>query len=339
MRAWDELVPGSRSSERPASGSEEGRRPIAADGGAPADHDHPHPHQRSEPGERPFLGIVGAGRVGTALGVAFARAGWPVHAVASRDPGRRARFVELVGGPVRGFSEATALVDEVELIFLCVPDDAIGTLAGELRLYAGQALVHTSGALGAEVLEPAMAAGTQAGGFHPLVSFADVERSVTALHGATIVLEGDDQLVDLLARMTDAIGAAPARLRPGTKAAYHAAAVLSAGGLVALLDAIAELGRVAGLDEDDSLAVYGRLMEQTLANARALGIGEALTGPVSRGDVGTLVRHLEAIAEHAPAALPLYRSAAAREVELALARGSIDAPGAERLRRALASTG
>ena len=155
-------------------------------------------------------------------------------------------------------------------------------------MYSGQAMIHTSGALGAEVLAPAMAAGTQIGAFHPLVAFADTERAVAALHGATVAIEGDDQLAAMLADMAEAIGATPVRLAPGSKAAYHAAAVLAAGGFVALLDAIAELGRVAGLDEAGSLAIYGPLIEGTLGNARALGIRAALTGPMTRGDVGTL---------------------------------------------------
>jgi predicted short-subunit dehydrogenase-like oxidoreductase (DUF2520 family) len=297
--------------------------------------DHTHPHVRSGPDQIPSTGIIGAGAVGTALGVALHRAGWPIAAVASRDPQRRERFRDLVPG-TRSFGEATALLDEVELVILSVPDDALTALAGELRMYSGQAMVHTSGALGAEVLEPAMAAGTQIGSFHPLVAFADLERSVEALRGATVAIEGDEQLLALLARMAETVGADPVRLRPGTKAAYHAAAVLAAGGFVALLDAIAELGRVAGLDEPASLEVYGRLAEQTLGNARALGIRSALTGPMTRGDIGTLRRHLATLAEHAPDALPLYRAAAAREIDLALQRGSIDAVVAGSLREALA---
>ena len=117
-----------------------------------------------------------------------------------------------------------------------------------------------------------MAAGTQVGSFHPLVAFADLERAVAALHGATIAIEGDDQLRRPARRHGRGLGARPVRLAPGAKAAYHAAAVLAAGGFVALLDAIAELGRVAGLDEAGSLAIYGPLIEQTLGNARALGI-------------------------------------------------------------------
>lgn len=299
---------------------------------------HSHPHARSEAGKPPIVGIVGAGAVGTALGVALSRAGWPVAAVASRDRGRRDRFRQLVEGS-RGFAEANALLDEVELIILAVPDDAIPSVAGGLRLYSGQAVVHTSGALGAEVLSAAMAAGTQIGAFHPLVAFADTERAVAALHGATVAIEGDDQLAALLGEMAEAIGAQPVRLARGSKAAYHAAAVLAAGGFVALLDAIAELGRVAGLDEAGSLAIYGPLLEQTLGNARALGIRNALTGPVTRGDRGTVKSHLAALRAHAPGVVDLYRAAAEREIALAESRGSLTPEAADAMRTLLATGG
>jgi predicted short-subunit dehydrogenase-like oxidoreductase (DUF2520 family) len=301
-------------------------------------HDHAHPHLRAATGQPPIIGIVGAGAVGTALGVALSRAGWPVAAVASRDPARRERFRQLVEG-ARGFAEANALLDEVELVILAVPDDAIPSVAGSLRMYSGQALVHTSGALGAEALSPAMAAGTQTGAFHPLVAFADTERAVAALKGATVAIEGDDQLAALLAEMAEAIGAQPVRLARGSKAAYHAAAVLAAGGFVALLDAIAELGRVAGLDEAGSLAIYGPLIEQTLGNARTLGIRAALTGPITRGDAGTLRSHLATLQAHAPGVLPLYRAAAEREISLAEARGALTPEAARQLRTSLATGG
>ena len=298
-------------------------------------HDHTHPHQHSEPGEPPFTGIVGAGAVGTALGVALRRAGWPITAVASRDPARRERFRNLVGG-VRAFSEANAILDEVELVILAVPDDAIAPLADGMRLYSGQAMVHTSGLLGADVLSPALAAGSQIGSFHPLVAFADLERAVAALHGATIALEGSDGLVALLAEMAEAIGGTPVRLAAGAKAAYHAAAVLAAGGVVALLDAVVELGRVAGLDEAGALAVYLPLVRQTLDNAQALGVRDALTGPFTRGDAGTLRAHLDELAQHAPDVLELYRALGRRELVLAEERGSLTPEVVRRLGASLA---
>ena len=295
---------------------------------------HSHPHQHSESGEPPVIGIVGAGAVGTALGVALHRAGWPIHAVASRDATRRERFRSLVEVN-RAFVDPEPLVEEVELIILAVPDDAIAALAATVRMYSGQAMIHTSGALGAEVLAPAMAAGTQVGSFHPLVAFADTERAVAALHGATVAIEADDQLAAMLASMAEAIGATPVRLAPGAKAAYHAAAVLAAGGFVALLDAIAELGSVAGLDEAGSLAIYGTLIEGTLGNARALGIAQALTGPITRGDLGTLRAHLDTLRDHAPAALELYVAAARREIALADGRGALEPDVMQRMQTTL----
>ena len=296
---------------------------------------HSHPHQHSAPGEPPVIGIVGAGAVGTALGVALSRAGWPIHAVASRDAARRERFRSLVE-TARVFTDPEPILDDVELIILAVPDDVLPALAGSLRMYGGQAMIHTSGALGAEVLAPAMAAGTQIGAFHPLVAFADTERAVEALHGATVAIEGDDQLAAMLADMAEAIGAIPVRLAAGSKPAYHAAAVLAAGGFVALLDAIAELGRVAGLDEAGALAIYGPLIEGTLGNARALGIRAALTGPMTRGDVGTLERHLATLRSEAPGVVELYVAAARREIDLAEARGALAPDAVARMRNVLA---
>ena len=331
MKAWGDL-PGEASARRRAETEAAIKAAgIDLDPVPPGHHrhgdevhadDHPHPHQHSAPGETPYTGIIGAGAVGTALGLALSRAGWPIHAVASRDETRRQRFTSLVEG-ARAFVEPQALVEEVELIILAVPDDVIAEMASGIRMYGGQAMIHTSGVLGAEVLQPAMAAGTQIGAFHPLVAFADTERAVAALKGATVAIEGDDQLATLLAQMAERVGATAVRLAPGSKAAYHAAAVLAAGGFIALLDAIAELGAVAGLDEAGALAIYGPLIEGTLGNARALGIRAALTGPMTRGDVGTLDGHLKAMAAHAPDALELYAAAARREIALAQERGSL----------------
>ena len=332
MRSWGRL-PGD-DPERDRADTEAAIKAAGIDLHPDAPGDHPHPHQHSEAGEPPVIGIVGAGAVGTALGVALSRAGWPIHAVASRDAGRRERFRSLVEVN-RAFVDPEPLVEEVELIVLAVPDDVIAPLANGLRMYSGQAMIHTSGAVGAEVLAPAMAAGTQIGSFHPLVAFADTERAVAALHGATVAIEADDELAAMLGSMAEVIGATPVRLASGSKAAYHAAAVLAAGGFVALLDAIAELGSVAGLDEAGALAIYGPLIEGTLGNARALGIRAALTGPITRGDTGTLDSHLATLAAHAPAVLELYVAAGRREIALAEGRGTLMPGAAERMREAL----
>jgi predicted short-subunit dehydrogenase-like oxidoreductase (DUF2520 family) len=295
---------------------------------------HRHPHPPDDPSGHPRIGIVGPGHAGLALGVAFSSAGWPVAAVAGRDPERRERFHRAVP-TARPVGSARELVDAVDLVFLTVPDDAIADVAASFRLYGGQAVVHTSGALPASVLAPARAAGTMAASFHPLVAFAELERSLSALHGATIALEGDEPLLALLGQLATDLGAQPVRLPPGGKAAYHAAAVLSAGGFIGLLDAIAELARGAGLDERQALAIFGPLVRQSLGNAEELGIAAALTGPMLRGDAGTVHGHLDAMRRLAPGSVALYVAAARRELALAEARGDLAEVRADELRRLL----
>lgn len=296
---------------------------------------HAHPHVAAPDDGRPVIGIVGGGPVGQALGAALVAAGWQVGAVASRDPARRERFRQMVPG-ARAFAEAAAVLDECHLVIIAVPDDAIAAVAAGMHLYSGQALVHTSGFHGVEVLAAAMAAGTSAGSFHPLVAFADVERALAALRGATVAIEGDPDILEILAEMAESIGALPVRLMTGSKPAYHAAAVLAAGGLVALLDVVAELGARAGLDEAGALAVYGSLAAQALGNARALGIGPALTGPAVRGDAGTIAAHLAALEAGAPAALDAYRALVRRQVAIAETRRGLAPESAARLRAQLA---
>ena len=298
---------------------------------------HTHPHVGPADDGRPVIGIVGAGAVGTALGVALSRAGWQVGAVASRDAGRRDKFRGLVPG-ARAFPEAAAVLDECHLVLVAVPDDALAGVAATLHLYSGQAIVHTSGLHGADVLAPALAAGTSAGSFHPLVAFADLERALGALPGATVAIEGDEALLDLLAEMATSLGSVPVRLAPGSKAAYHAAAVLAAGGLTALLDVLAAVAAPTGLDEAGALAVYGPLAAQALANASALGTAAALTGPAARGDAGTIAAHLAAVAAAGDEALAVYVALGLRQVSIAESRRGLAPEVAARLRAAFTSS-
>ena len=170
-----------------------------------------------EPGEPPVIGIVGAGAVGTALGVALTRGRLADHRGRQPRP-RPARAVpELVPG-ARAFAEADALLDEVELIILAVPDDAIAPLAGELRhVQRSGDDPHERRCWAPRSSRRRWRPGPRSASFHPLVAFADTERAVAALHGATIAVEGDDQLVALLGRHGRGDRATPVRLAPGPR--------------------------------------------------------------------------------------------------------------------------
>lgn len=285
---------------------------------------------------RPRLGFVGAGHVGTALAVAFRRVGWPVAGAASRSPERRDAFERLVPATV-AVADPRELLDLVDVLFVTVPDDAIAIVAADLRLYSGQGIVHTSGLLPSTVLEPALAAGSAAASFHPLVAFADLDRAVAALAGAAVALEGDEQLVAVLAELAGAVGARPIRVETSGKAAYHVAATLAAGGFVGLLDAVAAAARGAGLDDAQAMAVYGPLARQALANVDELGTERALTGPIGRGDAGTVEAHLTVLRRLAPAALDVYRALGRAQLAVAERRGGLVPEAVARLRALLAN--
>jgi predicted short-subunit dehydrogenase-like oxidoreductase (DUF2520 family) len=152
-----------------------------------------------------------------------------------------------------------------------------------------------------------------------------------------VALEGDESLLPLLAELAESIGARPVLLPEGGKAAYHAAAMMAAGGMVGLLDAIARVAALAGLDEKTAVAVYAPLARQAMANSEWLGIDAALTGPLLRGDVGTVRGHLEVLSEHVPDAIPLYVEVARRELAIARRRGDLDAQRAAAIEELLRS--
>lgn len=316
MRAWRSQDPGSAVEAKPDPIREPIPDPVTA--------------------TRPRLGFVGAGHVGSALAVAFRSAGWPVAGAASRSPERREAFERLVPDTI-AVADPRELLDLVDVVFVTVPDDAIAGVAKDLRLYSGQGIVHTSGLLPSTVLDPALAAGSAAASFHPLVAFADLDRAVAALAGAAVALEGDAQLVEVLAELARSVGARPVRIETSGKAAYHVAAVLAAGGLVGLLDAVVTAARGAGLDDRDALAVYGPLARQALANVGELGAEQALTGPIGRGDVGTVEAHIAVLRRLAPAALDVYRALGRAQLAVAERRGGLGPDAVARLRALLAN--
>ncbi|MBX3031315.1 MAG: DUF2520 domain-containing protein [Chloroflexi bacterium] len=202
-------------------------------------------------------------------------------------------------------------------MLLTVPDDAIAEVARRVPVRPGRAIVHTSGVHPASILRPAVPPDMPVGSIHPLVAFAEPARALEALRGAAMAIDGDPGLVPPLTWLVEAVGGRPIALPPDAKAAWHAAAVLSAGGVVALIDVIDELAAVAGLDPTTAHEVFQPLMRQAIANTGVLGTRTALTGPVVRGDGGTIAAHLAVIEERAPATREVYRALLRRQASLA----------------------
>ena len=274
------------------------------------------------------IGIIGAGRVGTGLALSFARAGRKVVAVASRSTtSARALARRVPGSRVCSLQDAA---DRAGLVFLTVPDDAIEAVASGIRWRAGVACVHCSGAGDLELLAKAAAQGARVGGFHPLRMFGEPGKSFD-LRGCAIAIAGPDALARDLALLARAIGARPLRLPEGGRALYHAAANFSGAFVVGLIAETVALWKKLGIAEKDALRALLPLLRGSVDNVEKLGAAGALGSVVARGDLGTIRKHLDALARSAPESVELYRQLSLRTIPLARAKGTLEAEAAKEI--------
>lgn len=260
----------------------------------------------------PSIQIYGAGRIGLAVAGLARRRGVPVTGLWNPRPLRpeRARLAE--GLPLAVAPDPEPASADVWLV--AVPDDAIAGTGERLARAVSRSggphpgcVAHCAGAHPAQLLGPLARIGIPCGSWHPAMTFRGAPDDPDALARAVVAVEGDPDAVRLLGRLSDALGVARIAVAAGRKADYHAALVLAANGRVALDAAAARLLREAGLDEATARAVLGPLVERVEENLRASFPQEALTGPVARGDAGTVRRQLAALADR-PDLLRLYRA-------------------------------
>lgn len=265
----------------------------------------------------PRVALIGAGRVARALVLALARAGHPVAAVGSREPGA------LSPALYPQACTAQQAVDRADLVLLTVPDDAIAATCAGLRWRAGQVVVHCSGATEVAVLAPAAQAGALTGGFHPLQIFSDPERAADLLAGSTVAIEADAALRPVLQALADTLGLRAITLPPGMRARYHAAAGFAASFLLPVLQEAVALWQSFGVDEAAALQALLPLSRGTLDAVAHRGLAGAVSGPISRGDTGVIRRHLDDLASLGDAHVALYRQLSLPQVALAHEAGRL----------------
>ena len=240
-------------------------------------------------------------------------------------------------------TSAQQVVDQSELVFVTTPDAAIQAVVAGLRWRSGVAVVHCSGATELDALSAARAQGAEVGGFHPLQSVADPVVAARTLPGCTITIEAQGPLLGQLTQLAARLGCPVNTLPPGQRAAYHAAAGYASQFVHVLMAEAAYLWRQWGATEDQALQALLPLLRGTVASLQAKGVAGGMPGPVSRGDLPSVVRHLaalDAIDRHQGAGASvatgvLYRSLCLRSVPLAERRGGIDALQAAALRALL----
>lgn len=275
------------------------------------------------------VGVVGAGRVGSVLGAALAGAGHRVVAVSAVSDASRRRADRLLPGvPVLAPHDVLA---RAELALLTVPDDALPALveglvaAGAVR--PGQLLVHTSGRYGITVLDPATRAGALPLALHPAMTFAGRPEDVSRLAGACFGVTAPEALRPIADALVLEMGADPQWVDEEARVLYHAALAGGANHLATLVNESVDLLRRCGVADPERL--LAPLLGAALDNALRQG-DSALTGPVARGDAGTVAAHLGVLREVSPHAVAAYVAMARLTADRALAAGLLkpDAAGA-----------
>lgn len=268
------------------------------------------------------VAIVGSGAVAQALGRLLHTRGAPVVALASRDPASAERAATFVGPAVRAvrYAEVPQLATRV---LIAVSDDAIPSVAEALAhagMRSGVAL-HTCGARGPEALAALRANGVACGVLHPLQTIVDGEQGVASLRGISFGLSGDRLALEWAEEIVALLDAQSLHPGPGQLGGYHAGAVLASNGIVAILDAAVILMAGAGIEPEAALRAVAPLARASLENVLSRGPEAALTGPIVRGDTGTVAAHTQALASAPATAAALYRAVGRQLLELARKRG------------------
>jgi predicted short-subunit dehydrogenase-like oxidoreductase (DUF2520 family) len=286
--------------------------------------------------DMPTIGFIGAGTTGTALAVRLAQHGYRVIAVSSRSLTSAEKLAGRISG-CKVYNGAQKIADIAQLVFITTPDDTISKVAAEVQWHNGQSVVHCSGAHSVDILEPAKQRGANTGCFHPLQTFASVDQAIDNIPGSTFAIEAEESLSSTLKEMATALEGGWVTLKAGDKVLYHAAAVFACNYLVTLVKLATDLWQTFEVEVPTAQAIKALmpLLRGTLSNIENVGLPNCLTGPIARGDLGTISRHLESLGKQAPPLLNIYKELGQQTIPIALAKGKIDLQRAEELQALL----
>jgi predicted short-subunit dehydrogenase-like oxidoreductase (DUF2520 family) len=268
------------------------------------------------------IGFIGAGTVGTALAVSLSQKGYEFIGASRRSPASIRKSAKIISN-LHLLESNQEVADKADLTFITTPDDTIATVVSQVKWTSDCSVVHCSGADSIDILEPARKSGARVGAFHPLQTFASVKQAIENIPGSTFAIEADEPLLTTLKDMALALGGHWIRLQADDKVAYHAAAVFASNYLVTLVKMSTDLWRTFAIPPDQATQALLPLLRGTLNNIENLGIPQCLTGPIARGDAGTINKHLKTLRTKAPSLLSSYQELGLQTIPVALTKGKI----------------
>lgn len=279
------------------------------------------------------IGVIGTGVVGSAIAILLRQKGYYVTGVCSKTGVTAEDLAAVLGCPA--FKYPVEVLKDARVIFLTVPDRELAgmaeNLAGAEAVDSEHVFLHMSGALPAEVLSSLKDRGAAIGSIHPLQSFASVAKAIGNLPGAFFAVQGDERAVELAYKIAEDLAGNPFILKKEDKALYHLGACIASNYLVALMHFAVSVYKHIGMTGEQSLQALMPLIRGTLSNIEGLGPVKSLTGPVARGDITTIERHLEASTVLTSEQAELYKILGCYTTLVAMEKGSINTKVGESL--------
>jgi predicted short-subunit dehydrogenase-like oxidoreductase (DUF2520 family) len=291
---------------------------------------------------RPKIAIIGPGVVGRSIGRLLHERRFPIAAVAGPSAAHVRDALEFIGAGRAARSPAVA-AHSGDVVFLTVPDRMIRPVCEEIAaakgFRTGAVVIHCSGVYDASILAAARERKTLIAALHPLQSFASPEVAVKAMKGTCFTFDGDEEAAPVAGRIVEALGGRMLRLRPGNRALYHAASCVLSNYLVAVADLGMIMLVLSGMEKGEAARAARPLLAGTVENIGRVGVPAALTGPISRGDVETVARHLAALGRLPREIRRLYCSLGLYTVRVAQRKGTLNQADARSLVRLLTEAG
>lgn len=271
------------------------------------------------------IAILGPGKAGTAVGHLLRKAGREITAVAGRRLEAAERAAAYTGGTAT--TDFAGAARGADCVFITTSDDAIETVckavaaAGGFR--PGVKVVHTSGVGGLDILGTARRRGARVGCIHPIQTFADVESAIAKIPGSTFGITAEEDILPWADGIARDLGGLPFHVSEEDKPLYHAAACMASNYLVTLMYLVEETYGRMGLSRQQAFQAFWPLVRGTLANLETRGTVPSLTGPIARGDGGTVRKHLRGLRKRFPELTKLYREMGLFTAEIAVRRGNV----------------
>jgi predicted short-subunit dehydrogenase-like oxidoreductase (DUF2520 family) len=283
------------------------------------------------------IAIIGLGKVGTAVGYLLKSAGYAVVAVADPSDASIATGTKYTGGTV--YPTPSQAAAHASCIFITTTDDIIKPVCDAITkdgaVGPDKIVVHMSGAGGLDLLESARTSGAFVASIHPIQTFATIDGAIDTIPGSSFGISAQEEIKEWSRRVVEDLGGTPFFIDDEDKPLYHAAACIASNYLVTLMNIVVEIYQSIGLSREESIKAFWPLVTGTIKNIPVHGTIQALTGPIARGDAGTIRKHHEAFRKKLPHLLDFYQEMGRFTVDIALKKGTLSPDGAQDIKQLL----